>query len=92
MSEPVLVTRFMALALLTVLLGCSETKDAAAESTAGIVFHGGKIYTVNERQPWASAIAIKREKIVYVGDDQGALKLVGANTVSYTHLTLPTKA
>ena len=56
-KEPLSVTRFMALALLSVLLGCSATKDAAAESIASIVFHGGKIYTVNERQPWASAIA-----------------------------------
>lgn len=79
-NEPLLIARFMALSLLTVLLGCGETKGAAAGSAAGIVFHGGKIYTVNERQPWASAIAIKSEKIVYVGDDQGALKLVGSNT------------
>ena len=44
-----------------------------AEATASIVFHTGKIYTVNERQPWAAAIAIKRGRIVYVGDDEGAL-------------------
>ena len=63
-KELLSVARFMALTLLSVLLGCSETKDAAAEQTAGMVVHGGNIYTVNERQPWASAIAIKREKIV----------------------------
>ena len=38
------------------------------------------VYTVNDSQPWATAIAIKREKIVYVGDDEGALKLVGPHT------------
>ena len=79
-NEPSSVARFMVLATLFFLLGCSETEDVATEATASIVFHTGKIYTVNERQPWATAIAIKRERIVYVGDDEGALELVGPET------------
>ena len=67
------------LAVVLVLLGCSEL-EGVATGAAGIVFHTGKVYTVNHRQPWATAIAIKRERIVYVGDDEGALKLVGPNT------------
>ena len=50
------------------------------KATASIVFHTGKVYTVNERQPWATAIAVKNESIVYVGDDEGALELVGPDT------------
>ena len=63
-----------------VLLGCSEPEGVATKAAASIVFHSGKVYTVNDSQPWATAIAIKREKIVYVGDDEGALKLVGSHT------------
>ena len=72
--------RFVVLATLIVMSGCSDTEGVATEATASIVFHAGKIYTVNERQPWATAIAIKRERIVYVGDDNGALELVGPDT------------
>lgn len=74
------VERLLALALLPVLLGCSENRGGATDLEASIVFHGGRIYTVNERQPWASAVAINRETIVYVGDDEGALELVGPDT------------
>ena len=31
-------------------------------------------------QPWASAIAIKGKDIVYVGDDEGALAMMGPDT------------
>ena len=45
------------------------------------IFTNGKIYTVNEEQPWASAVALDGNKIVYVGDDEGARALAGADTV-----------
>lgn len=36
------------------------------------VFVNGKIYTVNKAQPWAEAVVIEDNKIIYVGDRQGA--------------------
>ena len=36
------------------------------------VFLNGKIYTVNGKDDWAQAVAIKDNKIVYVGSDEGA--------------------
>ena len=36
------------------------------------VFHNGKIFTSDKKNLWASAIAIKGNKIVYVGDEEGA--------------------
>ena len=44
------------------------------------VFHNGKIYTVNKQQPWAEAIALEGNKIVFVGTNDEALKLADANT------------
>ena len=79
-KRPSSPARFMVPAAILLLLGCSEPEVAATEEAASTVFHAGKVYTVNERQPWATAIAIKRERIVYVGDDEGALKLVGPHT------------
>jgi len=57
------------------------TSDKAASSeTADIVFTGGKVYTVNDKQPWAEAVAVKGNKIVYVGDAAGAKAFTGDST------------
>ncbi|MFW2439116.1 MAG: amidohydrolase family protein [Arenicellales bacterium] len=54
-------------------------KTALAES-ADYVFTNGKIYTVDQKQPWAEAVAVKANKIVYVGDAAGVEKLKGKST------------
>jgi len=53
---------------------------AVYANTADYVFTNGKIYTVNEQQPWAEAVAVKSNKIVYVGDAKGAAKFVDKGT------------
>ena len=40
------------------------------------VFLNGKIYTVNKKQPWAEAVVVEGNKIVYVGDNFGAKKYI----------------
>jgi predicted amidohydrolase YtcJ len=47
---------------------------------ADYVFTGGKVYTVNEAQPWAEAVAVQRKKITFVGSDADAKKYVGDAT------------
>ena len=79
-NRPSSRARFIVLVVMLVPLGCSEPEGSATQAAASTVFHTGKVYTVNDSQPWATAIAIKRDKIVYVGDDEGALKLVGPHT------------
>jgi predicted amidohydrolase YtcJ len=54
--------------------------SALAAGTADTVFTGGKVYTVNEKQPWAEAVAVKGNKIVYVGDAVGAKSFIGDGT------------
>ncbi len=44
------------------------------------VLINGTIYTVDEKNPNAQAIAIKNGKIVYVGNDEGVAKFIGENT------------
>ncbi len=48
--------------------------------TADVVFENGNIYTVNERQPKAEAVAIKGDRIVFVGSNREAQKYVGKRT------------
>ena len=54
------------------LAGCSDTPVSKSDETADTVFTNAKVYTVNEKQPWADAVAVKDGKIIYVGDNAGA--------------------
>src|SRR2546426_262569 len=47
---------------------------------ADIVFKNGNIYTVNQRAPHAEAIAIEGDRIVLVGSNAAAQKLIGRST------------
>lgn len=69
------------------LVGCApgdqpsiETNDATPVDAADTVYTNGKIYTVNEDQPWAEAVAIKDGRFVYVGNDAGVTQFIGPST------------
>jgi predicted amidohydrolase YtcJ len=47
---------------------------------ADIVFKNGNIYTANDKAPHAEAIAVKADRIVFVGTNAAAQKYVGSNT------------
>lgn len=55
---------------------------AVQAAPADYVLRNAKVYTVNERQPWAQALAVRGKDIVYVGkDEDAALKEhIGAET------------
>src|SRR3984885_8377111 len=48
--------------------------------TADTIIHHAKIYTVNDKQPWAEALAIRGEKIVAVGTEADVEKLRSPKT------------
>jgi predicted amidohydrolase YtcJ len=48
--------------------------------TADLVLKNGDIYTVNEHQPRAEAVAVKGERIVFVGSTRDVQRYVGQNT------------
>jgi predicted amidohydrolase YtcJ len=47
----------------------------AGAETAGTIFINGNIYTVNDEQPSAQAIAVKGDRIIFVGANADAEKL-----------------
>lgn len=63
---------------------CTSEPDAEAPA-ADWVLTNGRIYTVDDEQPWAEAVAIKDGEFVYVGDNAGAEALI-AEGVSTTDL------
>src|SRR4029078_1444746 len=50
------------------------------QPVADIVFKNGNVYTANDKAPRAQAIAVKGDRIVFVGSNKAAQKFVGANT------------
>jgi predicted amidohydrolase YtcJ len=61
------------------LLAFLATTGVHAE-TADIIFVNGNIYTVNERQPRAEAIAVKSDHVIFVGSTADTEKLRGDKT------------
>ena len=47
---------------------------------ADLVFKNGNIYTVNDARPKAEAVAVKGDRIVFVGSNRDVQKYVGAKT------------
>jgi hypothetical protein len=52
----------------------------AKVQTADLVFKNGNIYTVNDARPKAEAVAIKGDRIVFVGSNREVEKYIGKNT------------
>ena len=48
--------------------------------TADIVFKNGNVYTANDRSPRAEAIAVKADRIIFVGTNAAAQKFIDKNT------------
>jgi predicted amidohydrolase YtcJ len=66
--------------LIVALLCCFVPASAAKTETADVIFLNGNVYTVNERQPLAQAVAVKGERIIFVGSDADAKKYQGKQT------------
>ena len=64
---------------LTMLLSLFPA-SAAGPEPADSVYRNGKIYTVNEDFTVVSAIAVKGDRLVYVGDEAGVEAYIGTNT------------
>lgn len=62
--------------LLATLFACKETPM----ETADTIYFNGKIYTVNDAQAQAEAVAIKDGKFIYVGNNEQTIELKGDDT------------
>lgn len=59
----------------------TPTPDSNSNTEAATqIFKNGQIYTVNARQEWAEAVAIKDNKIIFVGSNSDAEQYVDAST------------
>ena len=49
-------------------------------AVAETVYRNGEILTIDEKNRWASAVAIKKGRFIYVGTEQGVDALIGEST------------
>lgn len=62
--------------LFSLLTACSKPTAPGADT----VFRGGAVYTVDDDQSWAGAVAITGGEIVFVGSDDDVAPFIGTNT------------
>jgi predicted amidohydrolase YtcJ len=68
--------------------GCKQQKAAPADM---VLIHG-KIYTVNPKEPWAQAMAVREGKILAVGSNKAIAEYQGPSTKAIDakeHMVLP---
>jgi predicted amidohydrolase YtcJ len=58
------------------LAACSKTPPGGVDT----VFVNARVYTLNDAQPWAYAVAVDGDRITYVGTTEGAMALAGKDT------------
>src|SRR5215212_235761 len=68
------------LILASVLLLTLMPAQQRVQSPADIVFKNGNIYTANDKAPSAQAIAVKADRIVFVGSNADAERFAGKDT------------
>jgi predicted amidohydrolase YtcJ len=70
----------LAAPLLMIISALVFLQPAAKVPPADLVFKNGNIYTVDDARPKAEAVAVKADRIVFVGSNGEAQKYVGRNT------------
>ncbi|MBQ4846737.1 amidohydrolase [Pseudoalteromonas sp. MMG005] len=92
MSNPTMILSTTLLAISCAISGCGSDSNSVTAPTvesdgdlsshvvATKVFTNGEVYTVNPEQPWAQAVALKGNKIIFVGNNQGVKAYLGKST------------
>jgi len=62
------------------LLSLTACRRQKASEQADLVIRNAKVYTVDSQYPWADAVAIKGDRIAWVGHDSGTGAWIGPST------------
>ena len=62
---------------MALLAGCNQNAKLAPAPVADLLIQGGKIYTLDEEQPWVEAVAVRNGEIVFVGSNKEAQNWLG---------------
>lgn len=70
----------MVFLVLSLILPVIPVMAAEPAEAADSVYRNGNIYTVDEKQPTATALAVKGDRLVYVGGEDGVNAYIGTDT------------
>jgi len=62
------------------LLSLTACRRQPNSEKADLVIRNAKVYTADSQRPWADAVAIKGDRIAWVGDDGGVTAKIGPST------------
>jgi len=86
-GPPAVAAGMAAAALVFLLSACKDdVTDSAPMQTvpeASIVFLNGGVWTADPENPWATALAVAGDDVLYVGDSEGASRFIGNDTRVY---------
>ncbi len=74
------IGRLLAATLTTAMLAGMAPALAAESQSADSVYRNANIYTVDDANPHATALAVKDGRLVYVGNEEGVDAFIGAGT------------
>jgi len=72
--------RVSLLACVAVLASCASPSSTPTVGGADTVITGARVWTGNPQQPWASAVAVRGERIIAVGTDAEAMAVSTSTT------------
>ena len=72
--------KLLAIMLIAFLIAALSLLPAGMNEAADIVFKNGNVYTVNEAQPKAEAVAVKGDRIIFLGSNRDVQTYVGQST------------
>jgi predicted amidohydrolase YtcJ len=68
------------LAVFLASAGVTLAPVGAADPPADLILTGARVWTAEAKRPWAEAVAVRADRIVYVGDAKGASAYRGQKT------------
>jgi predicted amidohydrolase YtcJ len=71
------------LAVILVATAVATSCSSGSEDTSeygDLALVGARAYTLDENMPWADAVVVRDDTIIYVGDKEGAADLIGEST------------
>ena len=78
-----LILSTIRLAVILVATAVATSCSSGSEDTSeygDLALVGARAYTLDENMPWADAVVVRGDTIIYVGDKQGAADLIGEST------------
>jgi predicted amidohydrolase YtcJ len=67
---------------------CALNFQVSAADDVDLLLSNGNVYTVNEKQPRAEAIAVRKDRIVFVGSNEDGKKFHAARTIDLAGKTV----